>query len=148
MEIKIQSERVTAAEYRAFLSRSDLGQQYPKERFEARIERLVSSVPISLTARDGDGLLVGVVFGITDFAYWLFLTDLGVDRRYTGMGIGSRLVKEAHKAAGGERDIALYLVANDRAIPFYEKLGMEKANDVMAYNRIDWTPFTVDEKFL
>lgn len=148
MEIRIQSERLTAAAYREFLSRSDLGQQYPRERFETRIETLVGSVPISLTARDDAGLLVGVAFGITDFAYWLFLTDLGVDRRYTGMGIGTRLVKAAHKAAGGERDIALYLVANDQAIPFYEKLGMEKVDDVMAYNRIDWTPFTVDDKSL
>ena len=43
----------------------------------------------------------------------------------------------------GEKDIAVYLIANDKAVPFYEKLGMEKADDVMQFNHIDWTEFTV-----
>ena len=43
----------------------------------------------------------------------------------------------------GKKEVAVYLVANDNAIPFYEKLGMRKAEDVMEYNHIEWTPFTV-----
>jgi len=35
------------------------------------------------------------------------------------------------------------LIANENAIPFYEKLGMKKADDVMQYNKIEWTPFEV-----
>lgn len=31
----------------------------------------------------------------------------------------------------------------ESAIPFYEKLGMKKADDVMQYNRIEWTEFAV-----
>ena len=96
------------------------------------------------TARNKDNLLVGVLFGLTDFAYWLYITDLGVDRVYQGQGIGSSLVKEAHKIAGGEKNIAIYLVANDGAIPFYQKLGMKKSNEVMEYNHVDWTPFKVE----
>lgn len=38
---------------------------------------------------------------------------------------------------------SVYLVANDRAIPFYEKLGMTPSTDVMEYNHIEWTDFTV-----
>lgn len=45
--------------------------------------------------------------------------------------------------AGGEKDVAMYLVANENAIPFYEKFGMKKADDVMQYFHIDWTDFTV-----
>ena len=37
MEIIIKEERVTASEYIDFLKRTDLGSQYPKERFESRI---------------------------------------------------------------------------------------------------------------
>ena len=88
--------------------------------------------------------MVGALFGVTDFAYWLYVTDLGVDRAYERQGIGSRLMKMAHEAAGGEKDIAVYLIANENAVPFYEKLGMEKANDVMQYNHIEWTGFTVE----
>ena len=140
--IGIRSERLSPEEYVDFLKRTDLGSQYPKERFGERIARLVKTASVSLTARTEDGLLVGVLFGVTDFAYWLFVTDLGVDRDYEKRGIGSRLMKAAHEAAGGEKDIAVYLVANENAVRFYEKLGMEKADDVMQYNKIDWTEFT------
>lgn len=141
--IRIRSERVSAEEYIGFLKRTDLGSQYPKERFEERIARLVDSVSVSLTARNGEGLLVGVLFGLTDFAYWLYVTDLGVDRDYERRGIGRQLMKTAHELAGGEKDIAVYLIANENAVPFYEKCGMKRADDVMQYNHIEWTEFTV-----
>lgn len=143
MAIEIIRRSVTADEYIDFLKRTDLGSQYPKERFRARIETLVEKTQLSLTAMEGDKL-VGVLFGLTDFAYWLFVTDLGVDRAYSGQGIGTRLMRTAHALCGGEKDIAVYLVANDRAIPFYEKLGMTRADDVMTYNHVEWTDFTVE----
>ena len=142
-EIVIKEERIGAREYIDFLSRSDLGSQYPAERFTQRIEKLVRNVSISLTARNGEGELVGALFGLTDFAYWLYVTDLGVDRAYVGRGIGTRLMKTAHELAGGEKDVAVYLIANEDAVPFYEKLGMERADEVMRYNHIEWTDFTV-----
>ena len=141
--IKISEERISDKEYIDFLKRTDLGLQYPKERFNDRIAKLVSTATISLVARDESGTIVGVLFGLTDFAYWLYVTDLGVDRAYTGQGIGRQLMRTAHIIAGGEKDIAVYLIANDNALGFYEKLGMEKAVDVMQYNRIEWTEFKV-----
>ena len=141
--ITIRSERVSPEAYIEFLSRTNLGAQYPKERFEARIARLVNSVSISLIARNAEDKIVGALFGLTDFAYWLFVTDLGVARDYEGRGIGTRLMKAAHALAGGEKDVAIYLVANEKAVPFYEKLGMKKSDDVMQYNHVEWTSFTV-----
>ena len=141
--ITVREERVTPEEYTDFLKRSDLGSQYPRERFEERIARLVKNVSVSLTARNEEGLLVGVLFALTDYAYWLYVTDLGVDRSYVRRGIGRRLMHTAHLLAGGEKDIAVYLIANENAVPFYEKCGMKKADDVMQYNRIEWTGFTV-----
>lgn len=143
--VSINSERLTPAEYIGFLARTDLGSLYPRERFETRIPILLKSVSISLAARNEDGLLVGVLLGLTDFAYWLYVTDLGVDRAYERQGIGRRLMEEAHRLAGGEKDIAVYLIANENAVPFYEKLGMERSTDVMQYNHIDWTEFTVGQ---
>ena len=81
--ITIQQERLTAEEYIDFLKRTDLGSQYPKERFDSRIQKLVNNVSISLVARNETGRIVGVLFGLTDFCYWLYITDLGVDRAYT-----------------------------------------------------------------
>lgn len=142
-KIQIEEERVSAEEYIDFLKRTDLGSQYPKERFAERIAKLVNNVSISLVARNENGLIVGVLFGLTDYVYWLYVTDLGVDRAYEGQGIGRRLMKTALDKAGGEKDIAVYLIANENAVPFYEKLGMKKADDVMQYNHIEWTEFTV-----
>ena len=141
--IIIKEERLNGTEYIDFLKRTDLGSQYPKERFYERIEKLVKNVSISLVARNEKGLIVGILFGLTDFCYWLYITDLGVDRNYERQGLGSRLMKKAHEIAGGEKDIAVYLIANDNAIPFYEKLGMKKADEVMKFNHIEWTEFTV-----
>lgn len=141
--ITYKEERLDADSYIEFLKRTDLGSQYPKERFRERIERLTANVSISLTARDS-GKLVGVLFGLTDFAYWLYVTDLGVDRAYVRQGIGRTLMKQAHEIAGGEKDIAVYLIANSDAVPFYERLGMKQSEDVMAYDKIDWTAFTVE----
>ena len=142
--VRIKEERLSPEEYIDFLKRTDLGSQYPRERFEERIAKLVKTVSVSLAARNESGLLVGVLFGLTDYAYWLYVTDLGVDRDYERRGIGKELMKTAHDLAGGEKDIAVYLIANEKAVPFYEKLGMKKADDVMQYNHIEWTEFTVE----
>ena len=144
MNVTIRTERLTAAEYIDFLKNTDLGSQYPKENFNNRIERLVQNVSISLVARSEQGEVVGVCCGIPDFAYWLFITDLGVMRSMTGQGIGSQLIQTALEIAGGEDEIVMYTCANEDAIPFYEKLGMKKSTDLMEYNRMPGTSFTVE----
>jgi GNAT superfamily N-acetyltransferase len=143
-EVTIREEHISAEEYIDFLKRTDLGSQYPKERFDERIRKLVKNVSISLVARNEEGKAVGVLFGLTDFCYWLYVTDLGVDRDYERQGLGRRLMKEAHELAGGEKDIAVYLIANENAVPFYQKLGMKLSEDVMQYNHIEWTEWTVE----
>ena len=143
-DISIAQERICAEEYIEFLKRSDLGSQYPKERFDERVHKLVKNVSISLVARNAEGLIVGVLFGLTDFCYWLYITDLGVDRDYERHGIGRDLMRMAHDIAGGEKDIAVYLIANEDAVPFYEKLGMKHADDIMKYDHIEWTEWTIE----
>ncbi len=142
--ITLIEEKLTAEEYIDFLKRSDLGSQYPKERFYERISRLVKNASISLAARNEKGVIVGVLFGLTDFCYWLFVTDLGVDSNYERQGIGRELMKKALEIAGGKKDIAVYLAANKKAIPFYEKLGMKVSNDIMQYNQTEWTDWKVE----
>jgi len=144
MDYAIQEERISAEEYIDFLKKTDLGSQYPKERFAERINTLVSRVSLSLTARNSANEIIGVCFGITDFAYWLFITDLGVVRECTGMGIGRALVKRLHQLAGGEENIIMYTCSHENAFPFYEKLGMKKPDDVFVYNHVEWTEFTVE----
>ena len=144
MKYTIKEERLTADEYIEFLKHTDLGSQYPKERFRERIATLVKRASISLVARNDAGEIVGVCFGITDFAYWLFITDLGVVRECAGLGIGTALVRKLHEVAGGEENIIMYTCFNENAYGFYEKLGMHKPDDIVVLNKIEWTDFTVE----
>ena len=144
MNYTIHEQRLTAEEYIEFLKHTDLGSQYPKERFRERIGTLVNRASISLVARNDAGSIVGVCFGITDFAYWLFITDLGVVRECVGQGIGTALVRKLHELAGGEENIIMYTCFNENAYGFYEKLGMHKPNDVVVLNKIEWTDFKVE----
>ena len=97
-----------------------------------------------MVTRNDAGTIVGVCFGITDFAYWLFITDLGVVRECAGLGIGTALVRKLHALAGGEENIIMYTCFNENALGFYEKLGMYKPNDVVVLNKAEWTDFTVE----
>ena len=144
MHYTIYEQRLTAEEFIEFLKHTDLGSQYPKERFYERIGTLVQNSSISLVAREDGGRIIGVCFGITDFSYWLFITDLGVVRDCVGMGIGTALVRKLHELAGGEDNIIMYTCYNENALGFYEKLGMTKPDDVMVLNRIQWTDFLVE----
>ena len=144
MNYTIKEERLSAEEYIEFLKHTDLGSQYPKERFRERIGTLVNRASISLVARNETGSIVGVCFGITDFAYWLFITDLGVVRECAGQGIGTALVRKLHELAGGEENIIMYTCFNENAYGFYEKLGMHKPDDVVVLNKVEWTDFTVE----
>ena len=82
MAITYKEERISADEYIDFLKRTDLGSQYPKERFYERIGKLVNNVSISLIARNEENKIIGALFGLTDYCYWLYVTDLGVMSSY------------------------------------------------------------------
>ena len=55
-------KRLAADEYIDFLKHTDLGSQYPKERFEERIGTLVNKASISLVARNETHEIIGVCF--------------------------------------------------------------------------------------
>ena len=118
-----ENENLTFEEYCDFLTRSDLGEQYPKEDFHERIKRLLMTRSVSITARNSEGKLVGIAFGITDFVYFLFITDLGVDREYTKQGIGKELLYHLEEAVSKEYDITVVTISHVTARDFYKKCG-------------------------
>ena len=60
---------------------------------------------------------------ITDFSYCCYLSDLAVDVRYQHRGIGKRLIRETHIAAGV--NTALILIAAPAAEANYPRIGMK-----------------------
>jgi GNAT superfamily N-acetyltransferase len=142
-EIKYSTEdRPSAAEYIDFLRRSDLGRMYPKKDFAARISRLLQNASAAVTARH-ESQVVGVCLGVSDFAYFLFVTDLGVARDYVRQGIGRELLRRLHDAVGGPQDITIATWSNAPARPFYEGCGMMPKNGLVGKEASDWELFDV-----
>ena len=138
------SKRLEYQEYFDFLKRTDLGSQYPKEDLEKRIGKLLQNCSLSITARNQDNLLVGICFGITDFAYFLFVTDLGVDRDYVGKGIGKQLMKLLVEKAGGEDAITVVTVSNEEAYGFYQKVGLRRSECLFWKCCNEWTEHVIE----
>jgi len=146
--VTIVRQHIKADAYIEFLTRSDLGSQYPKERFVERIEKLVENVQISLLAVNEDGTVVGICFGLTDYAYWLMITDIAVDREFSKNGIGSIMLKLSREEAGGDKDIIVFINANESAIPFYKKNGYTQADTMMKLSDVEWTDFIVTKDII
>lgn len=144
MTVYCDDERLEFDEYFDFLKRTDLGSQYPKQNFEARIRTLLRNADVCITARAAEGKLIGVAMGVTDGAYFLFLTDLGVDRDFVRQGIGRELLARAHAKAGGEADITMTTIANDEAFAFYESCGMKNRRELYVKYCREWEEFVVE----
>ncbi len=110
-----------ADEFLAVLERSGLAERRPVHERE-RIEAMLRNADVIVAARV-DGELVGVARSLTDFSYCTYLSDLAVDRRFQGLGIGRRLIEETH-AAAGLRTTLILLAAPD-ARTYYPHVGME-----------------------
>ena len=72
-------------------------------------------------ARNENGIVVGVLFGLTDFAYWLYVTDLGVDRAYTG-----QVMSEKRNAANDPADYFEYIMFSWGNCQAGDRLVMER----------------------
>ncbi|QEG23298.1 GNAT family N-acetyltransferase [Mariniblastus fucicola] len=112
-----------ASEFIDVLQRSTLSQRRPVEDIE-RIEGMLRNANVVVTARDTEGLLVGVSRAITDFHYCTYLSDLAVDEAFQRRGIGKRLIERTHSAAG--LATTLILLAAPAAREYYGHIGMRK----------------------
>jgi len=115
-------ERLGLQEYLEFLTRTDLGSQYPSRRFPERLAGLLASASVCVTARTDR--LVGVCMAVTDWNYFVFVTDLGVDRDLVGQGIGKELFDRAIRRIGDPEELTVITLSNGDAVGFYEKQGM------------------------
>jgi ribosomal protein S18 acetylase RimI-like enzyme len=83
---------------------------------------MLAHADIIVTARNSQGLLVGVSRAITDFSYCTYLSDLAVDVALQRQGIGRELIRRTHLAAG--LHTSLTLVAAPQAETYYTHIGM------------------------
>lgn len=113
---------LTAEDFVGVLVRSTLAERRPVGEPDT-IRAMLKNAGVIVTARL-DGLLVGVSRAITDFAYCTYLSDLAVDERHQGQGIGRELIRRTHEAAG--LHTTLILLAAPKAQSYYPHVGMTR----------------------
>jgi len=74
-----------------------------------------------VSAWDGENL-VGIARSMTDFHYACYLSDLAVDRKYQGGGVGRKLQIITQEQLGPK--CKLILVSPPAANAYYEHLGL------------------------
>ncbi|MCC7418949.1 MAG: GNAT family N-acetyltransferase [Planctomycetaceae bacterium] len=104
------------------LVRSTLGERRPIDD-RRTMEEMVRNAGLIVTARQ-EGELVGVSRAITDRAFCTYLSDLAVDVKCQGQGIGRELIRRTHDAAG--RHTMLILLAAPKAVSYYPHIGMTR----------------------
>jgi GNAT superfamily N-acetyltransferase len=78
---------------------------------------------LTVTARDGEGNIVGGLVGAT-WLGWLVVQALWVDDALRGQGHGGALLRAAEEEAVQRRCPRVFLeTLSFQALPFYEKLG-------------------------
>jgi predicted N-acetyltransferase YhbS len=112
---------LSADEFIDVLVRSTLAERRPVSEPQ-RIDTMLRQADVIVTARI-DGQLVGVSRAITDFGYATYLSDLAVDERHQGQGIGRELIRRTHDAAG--KTTMLILLAAPNARSYYPHIGMQ-----------------------
>jgi len=112
---------LSAEEFIDCLVRSTLAERRPVDNREI-ILGMLKNADILVSARTGDGLLVGVSRAITDYSYCTYLSDLAVDKAFQGLGIGRELIERTHEAAG--HGTMLLLLSAPAAESYYPHIGM------------------------
>ena len=115
------------------LKRSGLDARRPVDKPDV-IQDMVDNADLTITARDGDGRLVGVARSVTDFAYCCYLSDLAVDREAQRQGIGKELMARTKQAAGGDK-ISLLLLSAPDGMAYYPKAGLQKFDNCFGLRR-------------
>ena len=113
--------QLSCEEFVDCLRRSTLAERRPVHDQEV-MSGMLRNADIVLTARDPNGLLVGISRALTDFSYCTYLSDLAVDVAWQRRGIGRELIDRTHQAAG--KHTMLLLLAAPQAATYYPHIGM------------------------
>jgi GNAT superfamily N-acetyltransferase len=125
--------QLTVEEFIDVLVRSTLAERRPVHHRDT-IAGMLKQADIINTARTPEGLLVGVARAITDFSYCTYLADLAVDVSFQKQGIGEKLLRECHLAAG--LNTTLILLSAPKAQTYYPHIGLKRHDSCWIVERI------------
>jgi len=124
MTITYASESdLSAEEFADILRRSTLAERRPADDL-TRLAGMLRNADAVVSARNAEGLLVGISRAISDSHYCTYLSDLAVDVEYQRQGIGRELIRRTHELAG--LATSLILLSAPDAREYYPHIGMER----------------------
>ena len=97
-----------------------------------RIARMFAAPSLLLSAWIGNEL-VGLSRSLTDYAYCCYLSDLAVNKKYQGEGIGKELVRRTQAVIGDQ--VSVILLSAPDAMSYYPALGFEPAGNAFVIRR-------------
>ena len=118
--IKLETD-LTTDEFLDILHRSTLAERRPVDCLET-VHGMLEHADLIATARNPDGLLVGIARSISDFHYCTYLSDLAVDSQFQRQGIGKQLIEFSHQSAG--KNTKLILLSAPAAKDYYPHIGL------------------------
>jgi GNAT superfamily N-acetyltransferase len=122
MSVRYESgQKIAEEEFVDLLRRSTLAERRPVDGAKS-IAAMIEHADILCTAWDGD-TLIGIARSVTDFEYCCYLSDLAVDVKYQGRGIGRELIRQTQIRLG--RRAKIILLAVPKAEGYYPRLGFE-----------------------
>jgi ribosomal protein S18 acetylase RimI-like enzyme len=129
-----REQQLDVEEFRQVLVESGLGATRPVNDPQ-RLRAMLSGANLIVTARlkQTDSPLVALARCSTDFAWNCYLSELAVSASTQGLGIGQGLMDEVRRQIGPK--VSLILTSMPDAVGFYERMGMQRMNDVFWYRR-------------
>lgn len=119
----VSEPQLSVREFADVLHRSTLAARRPVDDV-SRLTGMLRHADVIITARNADGLLIGVSRAISDFHFCTYLSDLAVDSAYQRQGIGKELIRRTHEFVGFHT--TLILLSAPAARDYYPHIGMEQ----------------------
>lgn len=127
-----REDDVSLEEFVEILEKSGLGERRPMYD-PNRLRTMLDRANLIVTARNAETHeLIGVARCLTDFAWCCYCSELAVDKRHQGHGIGTNLLNEVVRMAPGLK--TYLLISAPGAVTFYEQSGFERIGDTFRFH--------------
>ena len=106
-------------------------QWWTKDRTKKEIKKMLKYSDIIIAIVNKKGHLIGFIRVLSDFVFKAEIYDVIVAKKYRGLGLGERLVKEVltHKKLKKVKQFNLQCLED--MVPFYEKFGFKEVKGLI-----------------
>jgi GNAT superfamily N-acetyltransferase len=132
LDIVISADKKSVKPAEAAALYIELGWGAAKEYSTARMKRSLANCDIVISARNGDGELIGIGRALSDFAIDTKILDLVIAPEYQRQGLGLRMMKKIATLAKGT---SIYFETEKKNFVFAEKCGYAKRSGLTVFRK-------------